>query len=354
MLQISPINNRTNYCPQTRLTMAKPLLKDTVSFKSKGTLMADHLENSVNKNMDRLNRIATIFLDVLESVAIRLKNMGVTFDREYCEKNIIKSAKSFVSKIIRSGSTTVPDQIRATLYIDNPYDLSILNDYLLPELKKRGYVIAKDERSLPDLDIRLADMENKAEKLSPELRKSISHPQKSGYEDIQMRLVRNFESRKNPILHELIILFGPNYAQAKHLESEKVYSFLRLFNELGVKQIGNSENSHYKFVMRFVDLINKMFNGKISQKLYENAKNKDLYGITEEIPITFSDQDICVFIDYFKRLQKELSLYYKEEKLSKPEEAAQLNKAIRNDRAIIEKIRKNLLETIDYFSSASN
>ncbi len=340
-----------------------------------GTKIADLVENRVSNNMERLNRIATTYLDVLESVAAKLKDKGVIFDRAYCEQNPVKSPKSYTSKIVRSGSFKVPDAIRATLYITNPYDLSVLNDELLPELKKRGYVISdtemtvKDlkkrgyipepnesddkEKIIPDLDIRLADVVEQISKLNPEYRYAISKPQKSGYEDIQMRLVRSFEKRKHPLQHELLILFGPNYAEAKHLESEKVYGILRKFDELNVKVKANEENPDAKLIYRYIDLIEKMMRGKISQKLYENAKNKDMFNIEEQIPITFLKTDLAQFEHYFKVLKSKISSYYRSEKLANqnnPEMLKQLSREQRADQARVNIIYDKLSETLAYFS----
>ena len=340
-----------------------------------GTKIADLVENRVSNNMERLNRIATTYLDVLESVAAKLKDKGVIFVRAYCEQNPVKSPKSYTSKIVRSGSFKVPDAIRATLYITNPYDLSVLNDELLPELKKRGYVISdtemtvKDlkkrgyipepnesddkEKIIPDLDIRLADVVEQISKLNPEYRYAISKPQKSGYEDIQMRLVRSFEKRKHPLQHELLILFGPNYAEAKHLESEKVYGILRKFDELNVKVKANEENPDAKLIYRYIDLIEKMMRGKISQKLYENAKNKDMFNIEEQIPITFLKTDLAQFEHYFKVLKSKISSYYRSEKLANqnnPEMLKQLSREQRADQARVNIIYDKLSETLAYFS----
>ena len=130
------------------MKLAKPLSKDTVSFGCK-TRIADFAKESVKKDELRLRRLATTYLDILESVAIKLKDFGVSFDRAYCEKNPVKSADSYVSKLVRAGS--VPDQIRATLYVKNPYDLSVLNDHILPELEKRDFIIAKTQMKIEDL-----------------------------------------------------------------------------------------------------------------------------------------------------------------------------------------------------------
>lgn len=352
------------------------LSADTVSFNGKNKI-ADFVAKGVSDNMDRLERIATTYLDVLESVAAKLKDDGVSFDRVYCELNPVKSPESYTSKISRSGSFTVPDAIRATLYMKNPYDLSILNNKLLPEMRKRGYILAdvdvpleemrkrayplnaKDGLNIaktfriPDLDIRLEDAADNRHLLAKELRYSVGKPQKSGYEDIQMRFIREFDKKKNPVQHELIVLFGPNYAIAKHLESEKVYGNLRKFEELRLDLNEMQSNQHAIKAKRYIDLIRQMFRGKISEKLFMNAKNKDLYEITEEIPINFSKTDIQMNDAYFAGFIDRMNSCYKELKASaKASQSAtrQLNADARHDRALVGDIQNQLKKTIEYFN----
>ena len=357
----------------------KTPLKDTVSFTGGGNKMVDCVENCVSKNMDRYNRIATIYLDVLESVAAKLKNKGVKFDRAYCEKHPVKSAKSCTSKIVRSGSFKVPDIVRATLYMDNPYDLSILNDELLPELAKRDYVIAKTEMSVaelkkrgyipkakesdydyvevPDLDIRLAEVFDQRDKLKPEFRYAISKPQGSGYEDIQMRLVRAYDTKENPVQLELLVLFGPEYAKVKQFESENIYEHLRKFGELNFRNHSIGKNSYTKVCERYIELIEKMVRGKISQKLYENAKNKDMYGIEDEIPITFTESDLKIFEQYFNELNEKIIWYYRDAKKFVRTDKSGQNQLYRESKADRDKlkiIRDNLLETIKMFMTGKS
>lgn len=369
------LNNTSVIQPKYSHTLAS----DTVSFSGtakKLASIADFVEVQVAADTPRLSRIATTYLDVLESVAFRLKDKGFSFDRDYCELNPVKSPQSYASKIVRSGKFKVPDTIRATLYCNNSYDLDSVT-LLLAEMKKRGYVLSdtemsikdlikrgyhpteaelKDtsvERIVPDLDIRLDNVGEQVTKLAPELVYSISKPQKSGYEDIQMRFVREFDKKKTPVQHELIVLFGPNYSKAKHDESEKVYNIMRNFKNLNMKFSDTTLGSHSQKAARYIDLIEQMFTGKISQKLYLNAKNKDLYDLTDEIPIYFTETDCAVFENYFAGLHDRLNSVYKEaKKAATISESAkkQLTKDLRHDRAIITKIHDGLKETIDYYN----
>ena len=359
------------------------LTKDTVSFTSgkipmkvASNTISDYIERGVENNMQRMNRIATTYLDVLESIANSLKDVGYSFDRAYCELSPIKSPKSYVSKIARSGSMTVPDAIRATLYCNKPYDLSSISEHLLPEMRKRGYVLANVETPVsdlvkrgfvpsgevnsktripvPDLDIRLNDVADQVGVLPPELRYSIGKAQKSGYEDIQMRFVRLNDKVNSPINHELIVLFGPNYAKAKHTESEKVYTFLRQFSEFDMKFEDKTVGSHSQKADRYIDLIQQMFRGKVSQKLFENAKNKDLYDMQDEIPIRFSEEDKNLFNTYFAGLKDRLaSCYAEKRKLHQGDAVAlkELNASHRHDRTILEKIKQGLTDSIEYFNN---
>ena len=372
---VQSANNRNRYIAPQLAT----LQKDTVSFTAKPSLIkvADFIEAKFDADSGRMNRIATTYLDVLESVAFKLKDMGFSFDRAYCEQNPVKSAKSYTSKIVRSGNFKVPDAIRATLYCRDPYDLSLLNDVLLPEMKKRGYVLAQTEMTIkdlmkrgyvptaaemkdlskeklvPDLDIRLDDVSDQVTKLAPNLRYSISHPQKSGYEDIQMRFVRDFDNKSNPVQHELIILFGPNTSKAKHEESKYVYTPLRELDELHVNLSDKTIGSHSYRAGRYIDLIKQMFRGKISEKLFLNAKNKDKYEIPDEIPISFNQDDISLFENYFSGLLDRVSSIYKETRSAAnvtDSVKKQLTKDLRQDKAKIRAIHDKLKETIDYYN----
>ena len=79
----------------------KPLAKDSVSFTgipSAGAKVSDFLEAQVAADTPRLMRIATTFLDVLESVASKLKDKGFSMDRAYCERSPVKRPDSYASK----------------------------------------------------------------------------------------------------------------------------------------------------------------------------------------------------------------------------------------------------------------
>lgn len=368
----SPVQNKNVTVPKLNA-----LSKDTVSFSGIGgasSKVSDFLEAQVAADTPRLRRLAITYLDILESVAFRLKDKGFSFDRAYCELNPVKSPKSYSSKIVRSGKFKVPDTIRATLYCNNPYDLDSLNS-LLTEMKKRGYVLGTEkmtikdlmkrgyipteeeakkldlEKTVPDLDIRLDDVADQVTKLPEELKYSIGKPQKSGYEDIQMRFVRDFDSRKNPVSHELLIVFGPNYSKAKHAESSFIYTPLRELDELHVDLSNKTIGSHSQKASRYIDLIKQMFRGKVSEKLFLNAKNKDLYDLSDSIPISFSETDVNMFENYFSGLNDRVSSVYKEARKAPKitdSEKKQLAKDLRSDKTLLNKVHDNLKKAISH------
>ncbi len=354
-----------------------PLDKDTVSFSGSASI-AEHLENQIFADSSRLQRIATLYLDVLESVVVKLKDKGFSIDRAYCELNPVKSPKSYVSKVVRSKTLNVPDAIRATVYCNDPYDLSKITEGLLPEMEKRGYVLSTTDMSIkdlikrgyvptpeelinpettfkkiPDIDFRLEDVSPQVTILPEELKYSIGKPQKSGYEDIQMRFIRNYEKKRTPVQHELIILFGPNTAMAKHEESEMVYSHLRNFNELRMKFDDSKIGSIGFKTKRYISMIEEMFRGKVSKKLFENAKNKDYSEIPYEIPIYFNDYDTSLFENAFSSIRKGLRISYNDSKKAAENSLIalkELEKDQRHDMDLIKDIKNKLKRTIEHYN----
>ncbi|MBQ8459503.1 hypothetical protein IJ541_05305 [bacterium] len=408
------------------------LKADTVSFTGSGAKMIELYQAQLETMIpNRMNRISTVFLDVLESVSSSLKEMGFSLSRKYCEMSPVKSSESSISKIKRSKTLKIPDAIRATIFCNDPYDLSKLNA-LLAEMKQRGYVLATAEmplkdlikrgylpteevsmlvnyfkkpnnanikaliskfkekdynlhdiqsmierlqkfghtpsqdeilaelnivrKSVPDIDIRLKDIKSQQSKLAPELAYSIGKPQKSHYEDIQMRFVRDYDKNKMPVQHELIVLFGKNYAAAKHFESEKVYSFLRQFGELKITKY--FENERYARLTKrprdFIDLIQELFRSNVSKKEFLNAKNKDYRAITDETEIKFSNQDKILFKNYFEDLITGVNDFYNT-LISKSSaiRKAKLEKELEQDLKTINGIQEGLTETVKFYNSGA-
>ena len=435
------INQRQNYNTQPPSTQPKLNITpafDTVTFSAKNkkpvpatTTFADHLEAQFEAESVRYMRLATTYLDILESVTNALGDKGFSMDREYCELNPVKSAKSYRSKVERSKSLKVPDTIRATIYCKDSYDISNLND-LLAEMEKREFIVAPAEmpvkdlikrgylpteeeslivnylngdrnidnkakviselmnkgydaleiskllnefedsgkiptsmefierfseinKEVPDLDIRLKDkVATERYKLQPEHRYCISKPQSSGYEDIQIRFVRKYDKKSNPVQHELIILFGPNYAKSKHNESERVYSHLRKFDTLNIASILKNENYERdtKNANLYLSLIRTLFRTNVSEKEFENGRNIDYKGSNEQRTISFSKDDERLFNSYFKILNEEIDkIYDRQLKRANKSRRKHIDNNRKEDKDLIEEIRSGLKETIKLYNN---
>ena len=331
-------NNYNNYNTnsiqhRTSPVLRRPLDRDTVSFKQSS--IKESLELQHERNMAQYRIYADVFFDALENVAHELSGYGVSFDRQYAMLNPIKSAASMSSKISRSGSFDVPDLIRTTIYLQNPYDEEFIYQKFLPAMEDKGYVLSK-VNGKPDIDFRL---------------EGIGEPQKSGYEDIQMRFVEK-KAKKNKIKHELIVLFGPNYAQAKHIESEKVYNLIRQFDELHIDFTDAPIGSNEFKAHRYIQLIKTQARNKISKKLFDNAKNKDFYKIDDVAPITFSPENKALINNYFAALKDRTKDYYRHKRTqAQNSELAliQLRKDEKDDLTLINYIDAMFGASIKYF-----
>ena len=303
------------------------LSRDTVSFSGKEKIthtFTDVIREAYNDKVPQYTILGTRLMDTLEAIANKLKEDKVSFDREYCEETTVKSTKSFLSKLKRSGESPM-DKIRSTLFVANPYDLKLINNKILPELKSRGYEIlmVPDKMSgkrvltkKPDCDVRLADItDENVQNLDEHLRQCIGKPQKSGYEDIQMRLIDTTESgrKKTPI--ELIILFGKNYAEAKHNESYYVYDITRaLSGELHVASVKNPEMySPAKRILNNIEIIKGQLNSFISKPLFINAKNIDFYHEKFQLPVELSKSTCEALNGLIEGIRAKIHTHYKDE-----------------------------------------
>lgn len=356
-LRFRQSNNVSNPQYSEKYPNLQPLNQDTVNFTGAVLPMKEAAESSYGSEIPRLKRLATVFLDALESTANALKKDKISFDRAYANKHAVKSAKSTADKAERQKNFEVLDRVRSTLYVDNPYDVTKLNKILV-EMKQRGYVLDNinkhepDKEFIPDIDLRLEDInEENLGKLSPQLQSRVSHPCKSGYEDIQMRFIRDYVDKSKQVPHELLLLFGPNYAKAKSLEEDLVYNPLRDLDEIHIS-FENITNKNTKKIHAYKDLICKMLRGKISQKLFLNAKNKDFYKINDEAVIKFSPDDIIAFNNYFNGLKVSVSRYYSAEARRSFSQKAkrEIEKSRKHDLKIINKSHETLTKTIQYFN----
>ena len=352
-------NTSGNVLPNSSYTLSK----DTVSFSARPKA-AENLVSNTLKEVFRTsyeNRLPAYeilsvkFMDALESVANKLKDYGVSFDRPYCEQGAVKKTDSFLSKFIRSGATP-SDQIRATLYVENPYDLDLISNKILPELKIRGYEIrlipdevvgTRVKSKKPDFDIRLADVPEEALKALPEeLQKSLSHPQKSGYEDIQMRLIDTLSTGKNKPPHELLIVFGKNYAAAKHNESYYVYDITRaLKNVLHIAKVEKPElHSPARRVIDNIAIISEQLNNFISKPLFINAKNLDFYKEEIQLPVEISKANCESLRGLVEGIRSKIPLHYKAEltKVNSDDFKPELEKLVKNSQEFKERKDKTV------------
>ena len=238
---------------------------------------------------------------------------------------------------------------------------------VIEELQKLGYTPSHDEfyeqfskvsKNIPDLDIRLSSKlvtPEQIKKLPEEYRYCISKPQSSGYEDIQMRFVRSYvKENSNQIPHEMIILFGKNYHDAKTRESHFVYSHLRKFKELGVRKFFENEKyeNETSRAKTYIELIEGMFRSNISKNEFINGKNKDYLGDKKEIDIRFSDNDLILLKSYIEGLLKEIGKpYQKAINKTAKDKRKPLKEALKTDREKIRNIHESLKETIEKYNS---
>lgn len=302
------------------LTMAKPLLNDTVSFKA---TLKDTAKVAVT---NELKHKGNVFLDILTSIVNKHADRGVSMNLDYCKLNLIKSGDACLDKMSRRGDSDVKDRIRATIFSKDIENMELLNDILRTFDEEKGFILSKDHISIekakekgyipkkgdkdiveiPDLDIRLNNCENLS-KLPNHLKCCVGKPQKSGYEDIQMRLVNKYDLES--LKYELIILMGEQYAIAKHREYENVYKIVRKLDKLGISKLDDS-NEQVRKIKRCIDLIKHLCSVEISQKLFENAKNKDVYNIDNIIEIKITEKDVQTLENFFDEMVKNVELYH--------------------------------------------
>lgn len=207
-------------------------------------------------------------------------------------------------------------------------------------------------KKVPDLDIRLNDVSDQITTLGPELMYSVGKPQKSGYEDIQMRFIRtNDKDNNNPVRFEVIVLMGNNYIKAKSDEYTEVYKYLRDFSKLSVNNMeSRPESMHTKKADAYEALIKQMFRDNVSRVMYANAKNKDIAGIEEELPITFAPQDRTLFESYFRGFKKQLVAIFNDLQngLSRQERKALLDTR-NSDLDVVDTMQAGLKKTLDKY-----
>ena len=366
-----------------------PLQSDTVSFTGGKGKIVKAVQEEVQKTgatildflgvhyetveMPRYERLANNFLNAgyTSAETLRAKGYPFSFDMEYNSQFPVKSRKSYESKIERSKDFRVYDPIRDTVYCSDPYDMSNLEAFLkaqydsgyivnpidvpIEKMMKRGYVPTPEEIQtgvkvvkVPDIDIRLDNEALDMDSIPENLKYFVSDKLPSGLEDIQIRFIRPCDLGKpNPVYHETLIMFGPNSTLAKHQEHRDVYQWVRKFSELEVPLEENTLRTHAGKAKHYISMIKEMFRGKVSQKLFLNAKNKDYAGLEDELIIGFQEQDIKLFEGYFNGLRDRINSVYSQLRKSTP--YANLMKV--RDQRRIQEIYEGLGNTINYYNS---
>lgn len=219
-------------------------------------------------------------------------------------------------------------------------------------------IVKSLKKEMPDIDVRLKKKRINMDGLPDEYKYFIGKPQKSGYEDIQIRFIRDIDKENpKPVYHELLIQFGPTYNRNAYKEHKMVYEPLRLFDELHipvdtpVKGEVNFKDYPEKGVEKFISDIKDMFRSGVSKKLINNGKNEDFFRNTEDNEeIFFTDKDIEKFERRFKNIKGFLREYYNQEtdraRISSLA-TDQIEKDFKDDLKKINKIQKELKKTID-------
>lgn len=357
-------NGNAQFMPKYKNNLAS----DTVQFtgrnvRSATNKMTDILEKCVEDKAEVFKAEANVFKAVLKSACEDLSQFGFRFDEAYNSICPVKSPKSYVSKVVRTSSMDVPDAIRMTVFVDDPYDMSLFFDHFLPLMKDEyGYAVSRidvpksqllDHGYLPktgedlsesiriaDFDVRLRPRSVKKydKKLPRDFKYMYGTNQKSFYEDLQMRFVKVNDTSDNPHKHEVIVLFGKNYANAKHEESERVYSFIRKFGELYMPMDDSSPVT--KSAEPYANIIKTKFRNEVSKKLFLNAKNID-YNKTPDLvdPVSFNPEDVKTFKQAIAGLKRAIKTYFANDEKSR-----------KHDLKIISEIEKGLSDTIEHYA----
>jgi len=321
---------------------------DTVSFSGNKTKAVEQVTNTFEdlfkdyyeKVLPEHEIMGRRFVNALKSVAEDLKEYGFVFPKGV-EDNAIKGKSSYLDKWRRSGSKPM-DPVRSTLYTPNLYDLDLFLNKLLPAMEDNGYKLhlipeetsgKKVKSWMFDLDFRLKDLDPEVvAKLPPEFKKCIGKPQKSGYEDIQIRFVDVTVKPKDRIPQELIILFGENYAKAKNDEHYYVYEITRdLCDKLRVAKFENPPlHSPEKRVQDNVKILRDLLNNTISKPLYINAKAQDFYGEKPPLSVGLSKAQVDTLTGLMEGIRQKVSLFYKREidNLNEPNLAEEMEKFV--------------------------
>ena len=306
-----------------------PLKADTVSFGASSNAIHDAIESDYEAQIPMLKEKGLKLMNTMSEVAEEVD--GCIYDTEYCEKSLNKDIDRYMKKFKDSGSVPM-DKIRTTVFIKNLYDLSITEN-LLRSLEKRGYYVLPVPDKIsgkkilsykPDFDIRLDDISPaELKKLPQDLRECLSHRQKSGYGDIQMRIVdasnippkeRTVKKLASLVPQEVILVFGRNTADAKTDESKYVYNITRALEKMHII-VNGQETQSVRKIKNHIKTISSTLRANISKPLYRNAENLDTFPADEvELEKVSLDNDRCKIISgYMQELRALVPKYYSKE-----------------------------------------
>lgn len=351
----------------------RELIRTNTIQSNNGTFMYDFVERSAKQYSKTLKIPAEHFLNDVEKITDILNPYEVSFDREYCEPNVIKSGGTAAKKVLRSKTFRIPDWLRATQYSKNIYDMDILFNHILPAYKNLGYTVAEVEMpledamkrgytpskediengyvKLPDIDIRLDEEEIENIQAIPKRYKySLGKPQESGYEDIQIRFVKKKGGHsKQSLLHELIILTGPEYARVKHEESEKIYSYIRQFKELNI--LNSEDKNTVKLIRDRIKVVKETFSDEITKKLYGNAMSLDMTGEKSGRSISINKKDEKDLTANYNIIDKITIKYYKDllNNTQNPQEKACIETQKNADMQKLGEIRRGLTKSLEFY-----
>ena len=105
-------------------------------------------------------------------------------------------------------------------------------------------------------------------------------------------------------------------------------------------------------IKRCILLIKSTLSSNISEKLFESAKNIDVYGINTDMQINISEGDIANIKKYFSMIKAEGKKYYDlaEQRARSPQRLKKLKKEHEQDSKKLAEIQKALLESIEFFN----
>jgi len=348
------------------------LMADTVSFSGKNKVakqvvhtLSDAFDQSYDNALAKRKAIARKFIDTISAITEEVD--GISFDRKFYEKTVLKSKKSFLSKLKRSGAAPL-DKIRTTIFNNDIYNFSILTKFL-KKLNERGYdiMMIEGERCgkkvlswLPDLDIRLDDVpEQEIKKLPPILRDTVSRQLPSGLSDIQMRIIDKNAQDPEPI--EIIIMLGKESAKAKQIEEDDIYQYLRVLkDELHVSKIKKYDaHSPLKRINLNTGIVASTLRNSISKPMYTNAASMDIDNKKLGLKVGIQEESGKVLKGLLEGIRNKIQVYYnaeikKAKTLPNKEEAEKLidnlNMQYAEDLQNVINVQNGLNATIDKYS----